>query len=121
MDRMSAAEYQEYARTGRLPGDKPASKYKNKKTSLDKTVYDSGHEADRAAQLKLMVMAKEVTKIFEQVPFALPGERVYFADFVILWPDGRWTVEDTKGVRTDVYKIKRDLMLETYGIKIVEV
>jgi hypothetical protein len=121
-DRMTASEYREYRRTGRLPGDKAArSKYGNKKTSLDGTVYDSGREANRAAELKLMVQAREVIIFFEQVPFLLPGGRKYIADFVILWPDGAWTVEDAKGVRTDVYKIKRDLMCETYGIKIVEV
>jgi len=121
-DRMTAAEYQEYCRTGRLPGDKPArSKYKNRKTSLDGTVYASKREADRAATLKLMVQAREVISFFEQVPFSLPGNREYLADFVVLWPDSTWTVEDAKGVRTDVYKIKRDLMLETYGIEIVEV
>lgn len=119
-ERISAAEYQEYARTGRLPGDKPVSKYKNKKTSLDGTLYDSGHEAERAAQLKLMVKAKQVVQFFEQVPFPLPGGRIYKADFVVLWPDMTWTVEDAKGVRTDVYKIKRDLMREVYGIEIVE-
>jgi hypothetical protein len=121
-DHMSAEEYQEYCRTGRLPGDKPArSKYKNKKTSLDGRVYDSKCEADRAAMLKLMVRAKEVILFFEQVPFPLPGNREYLADFVVLWPDFSWTVEDVKGARTDVYKIKRDLMRETYGIVIVEV
>jgi hypothetical protein len=121
-DRMSAAEYQEYCRTGRLPGDKPArSKYGNKKTSVDGTVYASKREADRAATLKLMVQAKQVITFFEQVPFKLPGNREYLADFVVLWPDFTWSVEDAKGVRTDVYKIKRDLMHDTYGIVIVEV
>ncbi len=120
-DRMTAAEFQEYCKTGRLPGDKKPSKYRNKKTSLDGTLYDSGHEAQRAAELQLMIKARQAIKVFEQVPFPLPGGREYWADFVILWPDGRWTVEDAKGVRTDVYKIKRDLMRETYGIEIVEV
>ncbi len=120
-NRISATEYQEYMRTGRLPGDKPASKYRNKKTSLDGTVYASRHEAQRAAQLKLMVQAKEVITFFEQVAFRIPGDREYIADFVVLWPDFTWTVEDAKGVKTDVYRIKRDLMFDEYGIVIVEV
>jgi hypothetical protein len=119
-DRMSADEYREYMRTGYLPGEKP-SKYRNKKTPLDGKIYDSAREADRAAQLKMMVKAKEIIMFFEQIPFQLPGGREYRADFVILWPDFTWTVEDAKGVRTDVYKIKRDLMREVYGIEIVEV
>lgn len=44
----------------------------------------------------------------------------YFADFVYR-EDGRQVVEDTKGVRTADYIIKRKLMLWIYGIKIREV
>lgn len=45
---------------------------------------------------------------------------VYIADFVYR-ENGRQVVEDTKGVRTEAYKIKRKLMLYIYGIKIREV
>ena len=45
---------------------------------------------------------------------------VYIADFVYK-EDGRQVVEDTKGVRTADYIIKRKLMLWVYGIKIREV
>ena len=44
---------------------------------------------------------------------------VYIADFVYK-QDGRQVVEDTKGVRTADYIIKRKLMLWRYGIKIKE-
>ena len=44
---------------------------------------------------------------------------VYVADFVYR-QDGRQVVEDTKGVRTADYKIKRKLMLWVHGIKINE-
>jgi len=123
---MTAAEFREYQATGRLPerirmGDKKSSKYKNVRTDYNGEIYDSKHESNRAAELVLMARAKEVVQVFEQVPFRLPGNRVYKADFVILWPDGTWTVEDAKGVRTPEYKIKRDLMLDTWGIKIKEV
>jgi hypothetical protein len=45
---------------------------------------------------------------------------VYIADFVYR-ENGRQVVEDTKGVRTADYIIKRKLMLWLYGIKIREV
>ena len=45
---------------------------------------------------------------------------VYIADFVYR-EDGRKVVEDTKGVRTADYIIKRKLMLWVHGIKIREV
>ena len=34
--------------------------------------------------------------------------------------DGKTVVEDTKGMRTDVYRIKRKLMLHVHGIRITE-
>lgn len=44
----------------------------------------------------------------------------YIADFVYT-ENGKRIVEDTKGFKTDVYKIKRKLMLYKYGIRIREV
>ena len=43
----------------------------------------------------------------------------YIADFVYT-ENGATVVEDTKGVKTDAYKIKKKLLLERYGIKIRE-
>jgi hypothetical protein len=45
----------------------------------------------------------------------------YKADFVYVDADGYTVVEDTKGVRTKEYIIKRKLMLFNYGIRIREV
>lgn len=47
-------------------------------------------------------------------------ECAYYADFVYE-RNGAQIVEDVKGVKTEVYKIKRKLMLERYGIRIQEV
>lgn len=123
-DHMTAAEFQEYIQTGRYPArmmQPKESKYHNKRTVLDGKMRDSIHETNRYAELRIMEKAKEVTRFFEQVPFLLPGNIEYIADFVILWPDGHYTVEDAKGMQTDVYKMKKKLMLATYGIEIQEV
>ena len=116
---MTASEYQEYIKTGKLPGeDTPRkSKYNAKRTNG----YASKREADRAAELQLMVRAGEIALVLEQVPFPLPGGIKYVADFVRLNMDGTWTVEDAKGVRTDVYKLKAKLFFEQYGREIMEV
>lgn len=45
----------------------------------------------------------------------------YVADFVYVTRDGRTVVEDAKGFQTEVYKIKKKLMLQKYGIWIREV
>ena len=50
----------------------------------------------------------------------LEKECSYIADFAY-FQNGHLVVEDTKGFRTEGYKIKRKLMLERYGIQIREV
>lgn len=93
--------------------------------------YDSKKEHRRACQLKLMERAGLISNLREQVRFELiPAQRdaygnevkpcCYIADFVYTDSNGRQIVEDTKGVQTDVYKIKKKLMLQIYGITITE-
>lgn len=112
------------------------SKYGNIKTQAsDGTVCDSKKEALRLSQLLLMERAGVIKDLQRQVKFVLiPAQRIngkvverecsYKADFVYLEnvKDDLWVkvVEDTKGCRTEVYKIKRKLMLKEYGIVIRE-
>lgn len=51
---------------------------------------------------------------------SIERECAYIADFVYA-ENGKIVVEDTKGVRTPEYIVKRKLMLYLYGIKIKEV
>jgi hypothetical protein len=104
------------------------SKYRNKRTNG----YASKREAKRAAELKLLEKAGEITNLREQVAFELipkqQGERAckYVADFVY-WhrhegmTPGEEIVEDAKGYRDPVYRIKRKLMLHVHGIRVREV
>ena len=63
---------------------------------------------------------------FELIPAVKEGGKVkqratsYIADFVYK-QGGQQIVEDAKGVRTEVYKLKKKLMLWRYGIEIKEV
>lgn len=94
--------------------------------------YDSRKEHRRANELRLMQRAGLISNLREQVPYELiPTQRSaagkllerscrYVADFVYTDKDGNTVVEDTKGVRTDVYRIKRKLMLYVHGIHITE-
>jgi len=129
MSNWTEEEYAAYCkRTGRglpagisSPDKQPRpAKYRNKRTVVDGTTYDSAREADRACELKLLVKVGEVAAVLEQVPFLLPGGIIYRADFVILNWDGTFTVEDAKGVRTKEYIMKKKLLRER-GIEIVEV
>lgn len=124
------------------------SKYKNKKLmTRDGLVFDSKREYRRYAELVLLQKAGHIKNLQRQVKFELipaqylptgeyfkRGEKkgqpkmrlaekgvVYIADFVYETADGLQVVEDTKGMRTRDYIIKRKLMLYLYGIKIKEV
>ena len=122
-DRMTAEEYQEYICTGRMPSrmmQKKQSKYHNEKTVIDGKRFDSKKEGGRYAELRLLERAKEVVRFFEQVPFHLTAGIDYIADFVVLWADGHYTVEDVKGIRTDVYIMKKKIFREKYGFDITE-
>ena len=98
--------------------------------ACDGTLCDSKKEARRLNRLLAMQAAGEIADLRMQVPFELiPFQRapsgagfrkcVYIADFVYM-QDGRQIVEDAKGEKTDVYKIKKKLMLYKYGIEIKE-
>lgn len=108
------------------------SKYNAKKTTVDGITYDSRKEAQRAQELRLMLKAGIISNLREQVPYELiPAQKneygkvieravIYKADFVYD-ENGKTVVEDTKGVRTKEYILKRKLLLYMYGIRIREV
>lgn len=94
--------------------------------------YDSRKEHRRANELRLMQRAGLISNLREQVKYELiPTQRdadgkliekvcYYVADFVYTDEHGNTVVEDIKGMRTDVYLIKRKLMLHVHGIRITE-
>lgn len=103
------------------------NKYKAKKTEMGGIVFDSKKEAHRYQQLVLMQKAGYIKDLQRQVKYEVipkqDGERAchYIADFVYTDAGtGETIVEDTKGFKTDAYKIKRKLMLLVHGIKIRE-
>ena len=108
------------------------AKYGNRKTTIDGIVFDSAKEARRYQELVLLQRAGEISDLQRQVPFVLIPAQVdengkvierpvrYVADFAYS-EKGVYTVEDTKGVRTKEYIIKRKLMLQKYHIRIKEV
>lgn len=97
-----------------------------KVTAPDGQVFDSVKEYHRWCELRLLERAKRISDLQRQVKYELipkqDGERActYVADFVYIDSDGRTVVEDTKGMRTDAYRIKKKLMLWVHGIKIKE-
>lgn len=103
------------------------NKYHNKKTVVDGINFDSKHEAQRYCELRIMQKSGIITDLELQVPFILlekssKGRAVkYIADFVYFDKEKQQEViEDAKGMKTDVYKLKKRIMAEL-GYEIVEV
>ena len=96
-----------------------------KLTAPDGQVFDSVKEYHRWGCLKLLERAGKIKDLKRQVKFELipkqEGERAcyYIADFTYM-ENGELVVEDCKGFKTDVYKIKKKLMLMEHGIRIRE-
>lgn len=89
----------------------------------DGITFDSKRELLRYQQLKHARLAGEVVQFLPQSPtFVLPGGVRYTADFLVFWADGRVTIEDTKGHRTESYKAKKRLVESIYApITITEI
>lgn len=120
------------------------SKYRNKKVVVDGITFDSKKEANRYRELLLLQKAGKIFGLQRQEKFVLiPTQRepdtigarggihkgkviekecAYIADFTYFDVDtDEFVVEDTKGVRTADYIIKRKMLLYIHGIRIKEV
>ena len=114
--------------------DSKERKYHNERVFLDGIRFDSKKEAERYSYLKMLERIGEIEQLELQKKFVLvPTQRnkagkvteraiTYRADFYYYSNRlGRYVVEDAKGVKTDVYKMKKKLMLAVHGLEIVEV
>lgn len=108
------------------------SKYHNVKTDGE----DSKRQAKRLKQLRLLNLSGKIRGLARQVEYVLVPKQCdewgamlerptkYLADFQYEeYKDGRWQIvtEDTKGVTTPDYIIKRKLMLRVHGIVVNEI
>ena len=107
------------------------NKYKNIKTEIDGVKFDSKKEAKRYQELKLLLNLRFISDLVLQPVFILQDkfkyngktERAikYIADFQYI-KNGETIVEDVKGKKIDVYKIKKKLLLKKYpDINFVEI
>ena len=99
------------------------SKYRAQPTYVDGKRFASKAEARRYSELVLLERGGVISNLETQRAFELKVNGVlicrYLADFVY-FENGKRMVEDTKGVRTPVYAIKRKLMRALYDIDILE-
>ena len=107
------------------------SKFNAKKTTVDGIVFDSKREAARYVELRDLERAGKIRDLKRQVRFELisafecDGKHyrptTYIADFTYTdCETGKGIVEDVKGVRTDVYRLKAKMFAHKFGVAILE-
>lgn len=80
--------------------------------------FGSKLEADYYDQLCLLKKGGVVLFFLRQVPFHLPGNIIYRADFQVFYKDGLVEFVDVKGFETKEFKLKKKLVECHYPIKI---
>ena len=107
-----------------IPPIKPRRKYSNEPTLVDGILFDSGLEARRYSELKLLKMSGAITdlKVHEKWHLHVHGVRLgyYESDFSYL-EGGQQVIEDCKGVKTPIYRWKKRHIKAEYGINIREI
>ena len=108
------------------------SKYKNTKVFINGVKIDSKKEAKRLTELELLQKAGKIKDLQKQVKYELQPkyklnkktirEISYIADFVYYDIDKKdYVIEDVKGYRTDLYKLKKKMFMYKYQKEITEV
>ncbi len=89
-------------------------KFNAQQTVIDGIKFSSRKEARRYADNKVRVQAGELLFFLRQVPVHLPGSTKLVVDFVEFTAAGTVHFVDTKGVETEVFKLKRRQVEELY-------
>ena len=101
------------------------NKYRNKKVQINNYVFDSIAESRRYKELALLEKAKVIENLQLQPRFLLQEsfkkngktyrKITYKADFYYFDNHlGKYIVEDVKGFKTDVYKLKKKMFEYKY-------
>ncbi len=101
------------------------NKYRAVKTEVDGIVFDSKREAARYMELMLLERAGEISHLELQPKYdcIINGKKIctYKADFRYFTKLGN-IVEDVKGVKTPIYRLKKKLVEALYaGVTIQEI
>jgi hypothetical protein len=99
------------------------SKYGAIPTVLDGIRFASRREADRYAHLRVLALTGLITDLELQPAFALHalgGTKVakYVADFAYRDAAGQLVIEDVKGVKTTVFRLKAKWLKAEHGIEV---
>ena len=107
----------------RHPEVKP-HKYHAVATVVDGIKFPSKKQAKRYTELKLLQRAGTISDLTLEVeyPISIGDHKIcsYIADFTYLLHGIEYVVEDSKGIKTPLYRLKKKLMKAVRGIDIKE-
>lgn len=103
-----------------------ARKYRNAPTTVDGITFASKAEARRYGELKQLEKAGNIRAIQIQPKLELKVEGTkignYIGDFWYFDIEAcEYVLEDVKGIKTPVYRLKKKLVKALHGIDIVEI
>jgi hypothetical protein len=100
------------------------SKYRAQKTKVDDILFDSKKEAAHYHELRLLERIGKITNLELQPEYSLSINDkhcfTYKPDFQFM-ENGELVIQDVKGFKTPVYRLKKKLIEAAYGIRIVEI
>lgn len=103
-----------------------AKKYGGQHVEFNGRLYPSKREARAAQKFQILELAGEISELCYQVRIVLVEGRAgvravtYWADFTFRDLEGRLHVIDAKGMKTDIYKLKKALAFLLLNIEIEE-
>lgn len=102
---------------------KKKPKYRNVKTKVGDITFHSKKEAARYCTLKILEKCGHIEGLILQqaFPLSINGKLIcqYIADFVYT-QNGKLITEDCKGMKTEIYRLKKKLMFAVHNIEILE-
>lgn len=103
---------------------KKKSKYNASRVAIDGVTFHSKKEGRRYKELLILQKAGVISDLVLQpkFPFVMGNKKMftYIADFMYKC-QGKEVIEDVKGVRTDVYRLKKKIIEQQFKVEIREI
>ena len=100
------------------------NKYGAVKTTVDNIRFDSKRESERYSELKLLFKNGHIhnLEIQPRFDFKIDGKHMftYRGDFAYFDGDRR-IIEDVKGHKTAIYKLKKKIIEKAFSVRITEI
>lgn len=117
---ISANQFQKKSKFGNVKKNGYASIKESNRASTLEILEKNGIISELKKQVIFVLAPKQIGKNWKGKEIVLRRELKYIADFTYVNSLNEYTVEDSKGYITSVYKRKRNLMKKIFNINILE-